>query len=177
MHDLADLIVLLVRLSFVAFGGGIAILPELQRVVVSDHHWLTSQQFASSYAMGQLTPGPGMLMVLAIGYKVAGVPGALAAMVAMFLPVGTLAYIAGSRLDKLKQFALAPCNPTWYGAGYRRSAFGRQLHADSSVRRRRHFRLDRGRGCVDAVEPANKPDRDRTGRRRCRLALVSVKTG
>jgi chromate transporter len=102
MHDLADLIVLLVRLSFVAFGGGIAILPELQRVVVSDHHWLTSQQFASSYAMGQLTPGPGMLMVLAIGYKVAGVPGALAAMVAMFLPVGTLAYIAGSRLDKLK---------------------------------------------------------------------------
>ena len=102
MHDLADLIVLLVRLSFVAFGGGIAILPELQRVVVSDHHWLTSQQFASSYALGQLTPGPGMLMVLAIGYKVAGVPGALAAMVAMFLPVGTLAYIAGSRLDKLK---------------------------------------------------------------------------
>ncbi len=102
MHDLADLIVLLVRLSFVAFGGGIAILPELQRVVVSDHHWLTSQQFASSYALGQLTPGPGMLMVLAIGYKVAGVPGALAAMVAMFLPVGTLAYVAGSRLDKLK---------------------------------------------------------------------------
>jgi len=108
MHDLADLIVLLVRLSFVAFGGGIAILPELQRVVVSDHHWLTSQQFASSYALGQLTPGPGMLMVLAIGYKVAGVPGALAAMVAMFLPVGTLAYIAGSRLDKLKRSPWRP---------------------------------------------------------------------
>jgi len=108
MHDLLDLVVLLVRLSFVAFGGGIAILPELQRVVVSDHHWLTSQQFASSYALGQLTPGPGMLMVLAIGYKVAGVPGALAAMVAMFLPVGTLAYIAGSRLDKLKHSPWRP---------------------------------------------------------------------
>ena len=108
MHDLADLVVLLVRLSFVAFGGGIAILPELQRVVVSDHHWLTSQQFASSYALGQLTPGPGMLMVLAIGYKVAGVPGALAAMVAMFLPVGTLAYITGSRLDKLKHSPWRP---------------------------------------------------------------------
>ena len=108
MHDLADLIVLLVRLSFVAFGGGIAILPELQRVVVSDHHWLTSQQFASSYALGQLTPGPGMLMVLAIGYKVAGVPGALAAMVAMFLPVGTLAYFAGSRLDKIKHSPWRP---------------------------------------------------------------------
>ena len=67
MHDLLDLLVLLVRLSFVAFGGGVAILPELQHVVVEQHHWLTAQQFAGSYALGQLTPGPGMLMVMAIG--------------------------------------------------------------------------------------------------------------
>jgi chromate transporter len=100
MHDLVDLVVLFVRLSFVAFGGGVAVLPEIQRVAVDQHHWLTSQQFASSYALGQLTPGPGMLMVMAIGYKVAGVPGAFASMLAMFLPVGTLAFITGWRLEK-----------------------------------------------------------------------------
>lgn len=103
MHDLLDLVLLLVRLSFAAFGGGVAILPELERVVVSQHHWLTAQQFAGSYALGQLTPGPGMLMVIAIGYKVAGVPGALLAMLAMFLPVGTVAYLAGWRLEKAQR--------------------------------------------------------------------------
>jgi chromate transporter len=103
MHEIVDLVVLFVRLSFVAFGGGVAILPELQRAVVEQHHWLTAQQFAGSYALGQLTPGPGMLMVMAIGYKVAGVPGALASMVAMFLPVGTVAYIAGWQLDRIDQ--------------------------------------------------------------------------
>ncbi len=103
MHDIVDLVVLLLRLSFVAFGGGVAILPELQRVVVEQHHWLTAQQFAGSYALGQLTPGPGMLMVIAIGYKVAGFPGALASTVAMFLPVGAVAFVAGRQLDRIDQ--------------------------------------------------------------------------
>jgi chromate transporter len=102
-HDLLDLAVLFVRMSFAAFGGGIAIIPEIQRVTVTQHHWLTSQEFADSYALGALTPGPGMLMVMAIGYKVAGVPGALLSMVAMFLPVGIVAYLVGWRWDTLKE--------------------------------------------------------------------------
>jgi chromate transporter len=100
-RDLLDLIVLLVRTSFAAFGGGISVLPEIARVAVGQHHWLTAQEFADCYALGALTPGPGMLMVMGIGYKVAGVAGALAAMLAMFLPVGSVAYVAGWRWDKL----------------------------------------------------------------------------
>jgi chromate transporter len=100
---LAQLIALFVRASFGAFGGGIAVIPEIQRAAVGDHHWLTAQQFADSYALGQLTPGPGMLMVMAIGYKVEGVPGALASMLAMFLPVGIVTYAAGVRWQAARE--------------------------------------------------------------------------
>lgn len=100
-RDLLDLVVLFVRTSFAAFGGGISVLPEIERGAVGQHHWLTAQEFADCYALGALTPGPGMLMVMGIGYKVAGVLGALAAMLAMFLPVGGVAYVAGWRWDKL----------------------------------------------------------------------------
>lgn len=100
--DLVALGSLFVRESFVAFGGGVAILPELERVAVTQQHWLTAQQFGDCYALGQLTPGPGMLMVVAIGYKVAGVPGALVSLLAMFVPVAALSYVVGARWHALR---------------------------------------------------------------------------
>lgn len=101
-RHLLELALLFVRMGFAAFGGGIAVIPEIQHVAVTQRHWLTTQEFADSYALGQLTPGPGMLMVMAIGYKVAGVSGALVSMLAMFLPVGALAYVTGWRWDKVR---------------------------------------------------------------------------
>ena len=105
MSALADVVALgtlFVRESFAAFGGGVSILPEIERVAVSQRHWLTAQQFADVYALGQLTPGPGMLMVLGIGYKVAGVAGALVALLTMFVPVAALSYVVGARWSALK---------------------------------------------------------------------------
>lgn len=104
-HDLLDLTLLFLRMSFAAFGGGIAIIPEIKHVAVDQRHWLTAQEFADCYALGALTPGPGMLMVMGIGYKVAGVPGALVSMLTMFLPVGAVAYLAGWRWDRLHRSA------------------------------------------------------------------------
>src|SRR5437763_1242187 len=74
----------------------------MQRVTVSQRHWLTAEQFAAGYGLGQLTPGPGMLMVMAIGYKVAGALGALVSLAAMFVPVGAVAFIAGRHWDSLR---------------------------------------------------------------------------
>src|SRR5213595_1561471 len=102
LHHLADLALLFVRLSFAAFGGAITVIPEMQRVTVSQRHWLTAEQFAAGYGLGQLTPGPGMLMVMAIGYKVAGALGALVSLAAMFVPVGAVAFIAGRHWDSLR---------------------------------------------------------------------------
>ena len=86
------------RLSLLAVGGGLAILPEMQRLTVAQYHWVTNAQFRDS--LGQVTPGPGMLMSAAIGYKAGGIPGAAVAAVSMLLPTCVLTSIVGRNWDR-----------------------------------------------------------------------------
>jgi chromate transporter len=74
------------QLSLLAFGGGNSILPEMQRQVVDVHHWMTAREFASMYALAQAAPGPNMLVSTLIGWRVAGLSGALVATFAMTWP-------------------------------------------------------------------------------------------
>lgn len=68
------------------FGTGLAIVPMLEADAVTRYGWLTHQQFMDGLAMGQVTPGPVVITITFIGYKVAGFLGAAAATVAIFLP-------------------------------------------------------------------------------------------
>jgi chromate transporter len=77
-------------LSVLAVGGGTAILPEMKHLTVARLGWVTADQFVEIYSLGQMAPGPNMLMVAVIGYRVGGYPGALAALVGFFLPAGLL---------------------------------------------------------------------------------------
>ncbi|HLJ06577.1 MAG TPA: chromate transporter [Acetobacteraceae bacterium] len=63
--------------SLLAFGGTNSVIPEMQRQVVEVHHWLTAPEFASLFALAQAAPGPNMLVVTLIGWRVAALPGAL----------------------------------------------------------------------------------------------------
>ena len=65
-------------MSLFAVGGANAAIPEMHRIAVKVHHWMTDKQFADVYAISQLSPGPNVLIVTLIGYTVAGVAGALA---------------------------------------------------------------------------------------------------
>ncbi|WP_334174199.1 chromate transporter [Pseudoxanthobacter sp.] len=78
-------------LSVLAIGGGTAVLPEMKTLTIDAHHWLTSDQFRNIYSLGQLAPGPNMLMVIVIGYHVAGYPGAALAFIGFFGPAGLIA--------------------------------------------------------------------------------------
>jgi chromate transporter len=69
------------------FGSGLAIVPFLREGVVVQHHWLTSSQFVDAVAMGLITPGPVVITATFIGYLVAGLPGAIVATVAIFIPI------------------------------------------------------------------------------------------
>lgn len=89
-----QLFVFFASLSLLAFGGGSAVIPELQRQTVEVHGWLTERQFVDFYAITQVTPGPGMMVVTLIGYQVGGVSGALLAMLGMFGPTGLLMFAA-----------------------------------------------------------------------------------
>ena len=89
-------------LSFVAFGGATALLPEMHRVVVEQHQWLDNTTFTNLYAIAQAAPGPNVLVVTLIGWKVAGLGGALAATLAMCLPMSVLIYLL---IDRWESFA------------------------------------------------------------------------
>ena len=91
---LVQLALLFGGLSLLAFGGGTAVLPDMQREAVYLHHWLTAPEFLDFFAISRAAPGPGSLIVVLVGEKVAGVPGALVSFVAMFGPSCVLAYVA-----------------------------------------------------------------------------------
>jgi chromate transporter len=94
--DLAALAAIFGQLSLLAFGGGNSILPEMQRQVVEVHPWMSAVQFAALYALAQAAPGPNMLVVTLIGWRVAGLPGALVATLALCVPSSALTYgVAG----------------------------------------------------------------------------------
>jgi chromate transporter len=69
------------------FGSGLAVVPFLYGGVVQEHHWLTDHQFVDAVAVAMITPGPVVITVAFIGYLVAGVAGATAAALGIFLPV------------------------------------------------------------------------------------------
>jgi len=79
-------------LSLFAVGGAAAAIPEIHRIAVDLNHWMTNTEFSDAYAISQLSPGPNVLIVSLVGYKVAGILGALVATVAMCGPTAVVAY-------------------------------------------------------------------------------------
>jgi len=83
---LTDIAVFFFGVGAFTFGGGLSLLAFMQDQVVDQLHWLTDREFLDGLALGQLTPGPILMVAAFVGYKVAGAAGALAAAVAIFLP-------------------------------------------------------------------------------------------
>ena len=77
-------------ISLTLFGGGYVVIPALHELFVGNLEWLTSAEFADGIAIGQITPGPIFITATFIGYKVAGVAGALLATLAIFTPPAIL---------------------------------------------------------------------------------------
>ena len=81
-------------LSLVAFGGANAVIPEIHRQAVDVNHWMTNQDFAALFAIAQSAPGPNFLISTLVGWKAAGIPGALIATAAMCAPSCLLTFWA-----------------------------------------------------------------------------------
>jgi chromate transporter len=96
MSEIGELILRFVVVGAFAFGGGAAALPLIERIAVAETHWLTAQEFAVGVGFAYATPGPILTMAPFIGYRVAGVAGAIASTIAVFLvPVLVAAAAAG----------------------------------------------------------------------------------
>ncbi|MGB3308773.1 MAG: chromate efflux transporter [Nodosilinea sp.] len=85
------------------FGGGLVIIPLLETAVVNDFQWMTRSQFIDGVALGELTPGPVVITAAFVGYKVAGVLGALVATVAIFTPSFLFIMFASPFLLRLRK--------------------------------------------------------------------------
>ncbi len=68
------------------FGGGLTVLAFMQEQVVNELHWLTPQEFLDGLALGQLTPGPILMLAAFVGYRVDALTGAAAGALGIFLP-------------------------------------------------------------------------------------------
>ena len=100
------ILTLFASLSLLSIGGGNTVLPEMHLKSVSDYGWLTDQQFADVFAISQTAPGPSILIVTLIGYKAAGVLGAILATVAMMIPAGILVYLVAQIWERAKDSPL-----------------------------------------------------------------------
>ena len=95
MNQIPSLIEVFAYLSLLTVGGGMAAYPEMEALTVGVHHWLTQDQLVHFYSLGQMAPGPNLNMVAAIGEHVAGLPGAIAVLLAFYAPTGLFALFIG----------------------------------------------------------------------------------
>ncbi len=79
-------------LSLLAFGGGNAVLPEMQRIAVDTNHWMSAETFLQLFAIAQAAPGPNILVVTLVGWQVAGLAGATVATLGLCGPSSLLIY-------------------------------------------------------------------------------------
>ncbi|MEA5028117.1 MAG: chromate transporter [Sphaerochaeta associata] len=78
--SLWDLFISFFRIGGLTFGGGYAMLPMLQREVITKHNWVTEEEVLDIYAIGQCTPGIiAVNTATMIGYRKRGIAGAIAA--------------------------------------------------------------------------------------------------
>ena len=83
---LMDVALFFLQVGAFTFGGGLTLIAFIQDQVVNQFHWLTPQEFIDGLALGQLTPGPILMVAAYVGFKVAGFAGAATAAAAIFLP-------------------------------------------------------------------------------------------
>jgi chromate transporter len=88
--DLLRIFGAFLKIGAFLFGSGYVLLAFLRRDLVLSHGWLTEGQLLDAIAIGQITPGPLFTTATFIGYLLAGVPGAVVATVAIFLPAFVL---------------------------------------------------------------------------------------
>ena len=99
---LLELALYFTMLSLISVGGMPSVMPELQRYVVDVKGWIAPADFIQLFAVGQAAPGPNILITSLIGWKMAGLGGALVALAAMCGPAGVLAWFVAGLWERFK---------------------------------------------------------------------------
>jgi chromate transporter len=90
------------KVGALSFGGGFVIIPLMQGDAVHVYHWMTNAQFLNAVALGQITPGPVVATVAAVGYAAHGLAGGLLAAAVAFAPSFSFIMLGGGRFERLR---------------------------------------------------------------------------
>jgi chromate transporter len=90
------------KVGALSFGGGFVIIPLMQGDAVHVNHWMTNAQFLNAVALGQITPGPVVATISAVGYAAHGLAGGIMAAAIAFAPSFGFVLLAGRRFDGLR---------------------------------------------------------------------------
>jgi chromate transporter len=90
------------KVGGLSFGGGFVIIPLMQADAVNRYHWMTGAQFLNAVALGQVTPGPVVQTVAAVGYAAAGLAGGLLASAVAFAPSFLIVLLGGPRFEQIR---------------------------------------------------------------------------
>ena len=104
MNQTPALVRVFAYLSLLTIGGGMAAFPEMKILTVEVHNWLTFSQLIHLYSVGQMAPGPNMMMIVPIGAWAGGVLGAIVVVLAFFGPTAVLTFIVGGLWNKLEKW-------------------------------------------------------------------------
>jgi chromate transporter len=120
MRSLGDSLVALgvvfAPLSLLSFGGGNAVIADIAHQAIAVQGWTSEREFADLFALSRAAPGPGSMLAALIGWKAAGIPGALVATLAFYVPSAALVLVAvrlwgrwrGSRWHTAIERGMAP---------------------------------------------------------------------
>jgi len=102
MTTVLTLALIFAELSLLSFGGGNTILPEMQRQIVDVHHWMTAPEFSAAFALAQAAPGPNLMIVSLLGWRIAGLPGVITTTIATYAPAFIVTVIAYNLWNRFK---------------------------------------------------------------------------
>jgi len=104
-NSLLDIGAYFLKVGAFTIGGGLTMIAFIQDQVVGQFGWLTPREFVDGLALGQLTPGPVLMIAAYVGYKLAGIGGAIVAASAAFLPSFVIMLAILPVLDRVRQMA------------------------------------------------------------------------
>jgi chromate transporter len=90
------------KVGALSYGGGFVIVPLMQHDAVHTYHWMSASRFLDAVALGQVTPGPVVATVAAVGYAAHGLLGGLLAAAVAFAPSFAFVLIGGGHFDRLR---------------------------------------------------------------------------